>query len=209
MKTDLIIILDRSGSMEPLRSEIIGSFNHLLEEQTKVADEARLTLVQFDDIYEMLTEGTPLPAAKPLDMSTYVPRGMTALYDAIGKTIGDQGQRFETMAPAERPEKVVMTIFTDGVENASKHFTREQIQALVTRQQNEWNWTVYFVGANQDARAEAGKLGIIPDSALDMGWNKQSIKGSFAVLDSAIKTSRSTGKGYAYTVGDRAKSKVP
>jgi uncharacterized protein YegL len=117
-------VLDRSGSMESMRLEAIGGFNAFLASHQKAAGEAKLTLVLFDHEYIVTHDGRPVKEVPALDPRTYVPRGTTALLDASGRTINTIGERLDKMPEAERPGKVIVSILTDGLENASQEFSR-------------------------------------------------------------------------------------
>ena len=162
--TDITIVLDRSGSMQTTKSDTIGSFNSFLAEQRKVTGQATVSLVQFDDQYEPAYEGRPLDDAPDLTDDTYVPRGMTALLDAIGRTIVRTDERFAKQG--NRAELVIFVIITDGHENASKEYDREKVFKLIRSYEREHNWQFVFLGANQDAIAEAGDIGIMADRAM-------------------------------------------
>lgn len=121
--TDITVVLDRSGSMSAVREDTIHGFNQFLRDQQKVPGEATITLNQFDDIFEHVLKASRIADAKPLDDRTFVPRGFTALLDAIGRSINETGERLKNMGEDQRPGKVVFVILTDGHENYSKLFT--------------------------------------------------------------------------------------
>src|SRR6476620_7328202 len=126
-ETDVTVILDRSGSMEAIASDVIGGFNQFLAEQQRHPGDCRLTLVQFDDRYEVLYLARPIADAARLTADTFEPRGSTALLDAIGRTIDATGARLAALPEAERPNRVLLAIVTDGQENASVHYTRDRV----------------------------------------------------------------------------------
>ena len=164
--TDIIVVLDRSGSMSMIREDTIGGFNTFLQEQKDVPGEATLTLAQFDDVYEVVHDNLVIGEVPELDTKTFVPRGMTALYDAVGKTINSVGERYEKMSEEERPEHVVFVILTDGDENASREFKNDSIKSLITEQTDKYNWNFVFLGANQDACLTAQGMGISRDASM-------------------------------------------
>ena len=130
MNTDLTyiaFILDRSGSMQRMAEEAIGGFNAFLKEQQKEEGKARLSLVLFDHEYTPIVENSPIDQVDPIDEETYEPRGMTALLDAMGRTIDDLGKQLAAMPEEERPGTVIVVTLTDGLENASKDYTREKV----------------------------------------------------------------------------------
>lgn len=144
--TEIIAILDRSGSMEPLRAETIGGYNNFIDEQKKGPGKAIVTLVQFDDQYQIDYEGVDVNDVKPLDEGTYTPRGMTALLDAVGKTVVAVGERLAKLDEDKRPGQVIVLIITDGHENSSKEYAATKVKEMVKVQQDQYNWTFVFLG---------------------------------------------------------------
>ena len=143
--TDITIILDRSGSMQSTKNDAIGGFNSFIEEQKKVPGEAFLTLVQFDNEYELNYAAKPIRFVEPLNDLTYVPRGGTALVDAMGRTINEIHARVKALPKAERPN-VVVVIITDGQENASKEWTSARVNELITKLRKK-GYEFIFIGA--------------------------------------------------------------
>ncbi len=164
--THITFVLDRSGSMQSIVSDTIGGFNRFLEEQQQAPGRATMTLVQFDHEYEPLLVVAPLSEARPLSPRTYRPRGSTALLDAIGRAIDETGQSLAAMNEPDRPSTVLFVILTDGQENASRVFTRERVFDMISHQRAQYQWQFVFLGANQDAIAEASHLGIAAGAAL-------------------------------------------
>lgn len=202
--TEIACILDRSGSMGAIRSDAIGGFNTFLAEQRKLPGTADLTLVLFDDEYEVPIKKMDLKDVEPLNEATYVPRGSTALLDAIGRTINDVDSRIMKDKEEDRPEKVIVAILTDGMENASKEFTKDQIKGLIEKQQNEKGWDFIFLAANQDAFHEAGQIGIHIHLTSNFRADKEGTRDAFTTMNKMISTSRmarpkkrSANKGYA------------
>lgn len=165
--THITIVLDRSGSMESVREDTIGGFNVFLNEQKAEPGQATLTLVQFDNEYEVVYDTLPLAKVPPLTQKTFQPRGSTALLDAIGRAMNETGKRLAEMPDSERPGKVLLVIMTDGYENASQEFTSEQIFQKITHQREVYSWQIVFIGANQDAIATGSSLGIAPSNSLN------------------------------------------
>lgn len=160
MKTDLTsitLVVDRSGSMMDIREDAQGGINSFLDEQAKQPGEALLTLVQFDTEYEFLHKAIPI---SEVPKYTLHPRGSTALLDAVGRAINETGERLRQMSEADRPGLVIFVVMTDGLENSSHEFTKSQLKEMIEHQQHEYRWQFTFLGANQDAFAEAGALGI-------------------------------------------------
>jgi len=159
--TEIICIIDRSGSMHGIAADAIGGFNTFLEDQKKdPSDKCLMTFVQFDDVYEIIHSGKPIQDVPPITRETYVPRGSTALLDAIGRTVNDVGARLSRTPEAERPGAVVVVILTDGEENASKEFNQQQIFDMITKQRESFQWEFVFLAANQDAIKAGAQYGI-------------------------------------------------
>lgn len=158
--TEIVFILDQSGSMGRLRDDTIGGYNTYIEDQKKEPGEAYLTTVLFDDKNVLLHDHVNLKDVHPLTEQDYRPGGCTALMDAIGKTINSVGQRLASTSEDERPAHVIFVITTDGYENASKEFTREKIKQMIEHQQSKYSWTFLFLGAGIDAYSEAESIGI-------------------------------------------------
>lgn len=155
-------VIDRSGSMSSVCSDAIGGFNTFLEEQKKGPGEAVVTLVLFDHEYLVVHDAVPVASVVPLDESTYVPRGNTALLDAIGRTIDDLGARFAAMPEDERPGGVIIAILTDGQENASLEYSRRRVAEMIEHQRTVYNWSFVFLAADQDAIDAAEKMNMDP-----------------------------------------------
>jgi uncharacterized protein YegL len=150
-RTQIICILDRSGSMSEngIIYEAINGFNNFLEEQKKLKDKATLTVALFDDRYDLLYDGVDIKTVQKITYDTWSPRGMTALFDAIGKTINTAKSKHSLLG-SERPDKVLVCIVTDGKENASKEFTRDGIRNLINSCERD-NWNFVYLAANQNA----------------------------------------------------------
>src|SRR4051812_11154444 len=167
--THLYFLLDRSGSMQSIKSDIEGGFAAFVDEQRKAAGAARATLAQFDDVYELVYADRPIADVPPLDLQ---PRNMTALHDAIGRLITDAGAKLAAMPASERPGTVVVAIMTDGLENASKEWTGPSVKALVEQQTVAYGWTFMYMGADQDAIEVGASLGIAREHAVTYGRSK-------------------------------------
>lgn len=157
--TEIVVVLDRSGSMESVKSDAIGGFNAFVEEQRLVPGEAKLTLVKFDHEYELAYESVPLSMVERLNENTFIPRGMTALLDAMGKSIGYTKEKIVSMPKWKRPDKVLIAVLTDGHENDSKEFNKKQVFDLVDKVQEE-GWEILFLGADKSSIDEAASYGI-------------------------------------------------
>ncbi|MCH5376397.1 MAG: VWA domain-containing protein [Planctomycetes bacterium] len=167
--TDITLVVDRSGSMAQVREDAEGGVNSFIEQQAKEPGEALLTLVQFDTEYEFLHQGVPISQVPKYEL---VPRGMTALLDAVGRAINETGERLAKMDERDRPGLVVFVVMTDGQENSSKEFSKSDIKAMIHRQQDTYSWHFTFLGANQDAFAEAVGMGIAAAGVANFAMNK-------------------------------------
>ena len=172
--TEIIFVIDRSGSMGHLTGDTIGAYNAYLDEQKAYEGETRITTVLFDDKYELLFNGVKINEAY-LDHEKYYVRGLTALYDALGKTILDVGSRLSKTPESERPEKVIFIITTDGYENASKDFTKKKIKEMIEHQQSKYSWEFLFFGANIDSAETASSIGVAPQRAYDFDASSKGI----------------------------------
>lgn len=189
--TELVCILDRSGSMEAIRDDAIGGFNAFLDAQRDEPGETRLTLVQFDDRYDVLADHVPLAHVPPLARETFVPRGSTALLDAIARTLDAVGKRLAATPEPERPSKVVVAVVTDGQENASRHATRQQVFDRIAHQRDVYGWAFVFLAANQDAIAGAVALGMQADDGVAFAVaSPQDVYASYDRLGAAVRTRR-------------------
>ena len=187
--TEMVFILDRSGSMYSLTTDTIGGFNSMIENQKNEPGEAYVTTVLFDDQYELLHNHVNIKDVKPITTEYYA-RGCTALLDAVGKTINSVGARLSETPEDERPEKVIFIITTDGMENASLEFTKAKIKEMIEHQQNKYSWVFMFLGANMDAVSEAGSLGINTDFARTYTANTIGTQSVYNSVDDAIASIR-------------------
>jgi len=162
---EIAVILDRSGSMESIATDAIGGFNAFVAGQRALPGAARMTLILFDDRYEVPIKSAPLDTVPLLTRQTFVPRGSTALLDAIGLTIKKMTESFATRPVADRPDTIIVAILTDGAENASRRFSHAHISDLIAEKRAQ-GWEFIFLAANQDAIASARRLSI-PDADAD------------------------------------------
>lgn len=189
---ELVFIIDRSGSMSGLEDDTIGGFNSMLKEQQAVEGEARITTVLFDNRYELLHDRIDIQAVAPLTREDYTVGGGTALLDAVGKTIHKIREAQRNTKEEYRAEKVMFIIITDGQENASHRYTVDMIQQRIAHQQKEHGWEFLFFGANMDAIAEAGKIGIRADRAQNYFADSSGTQGVYTAM-SAVSTAFRTG----------------
>jgi Mg-chelatase subunit ChlD len=187
MKAEIICIADRSGSMQSIRNDVIGGFNSFLKDQQSVPGEARMTYTQFDAEHEVVYQGKPLSEAPQLDDKTFVPRGSTALLDAIGMTMNTQGKR---IAEEKWADKVIVCIITDGGENASKEYKLDQIKSMIEHaQKNEWSFI--FLAANQDAFAVGSTMGISAATTMNFSANAAGTAQAYASTSAMTRSLRS------------------
>ena len=181
--TEMVFILDRSGSMCYLVDDTIGGFNSMIENQKKEDGEAYVTTVLFDDKYELLHDHIDIQEITPITSKEYFARGCTALLDAVGKTINAIGNRLSDTPEEERPEKVIFVITTDGMENASREFTKKSVKEMIEHQQSKYSWTFVFLGANMDAVDEAASLGINASHAHSYTASAQGTSSLYSAVD--------------------------
>jgi electron transfer flavoprotein alpha subunit len=162
--THIAVVLDRSGSMSGIKRQTTVSLDEFLRKQKDVGGNASITLAQFDDEYEIVWEDKNLSETTSVSRF-YRPRGLTALLDAIGKTINSVGANLAAKPEDDRPDKVIFVILTDGLENASREYTREKIFDMIRHQEEKYGWEFVFLGANQDAIGVGRDLGIKMGSA--------------------------------------------
>jgi len=187
--TEIIFLLDRSGSMGGLESDTIGGFNAFIERQSQLEGETIVTAVLFDDHYEILWNGIDAKNTRLTDKDYYV-RGCTALLDAVGKTILDVGYRLSHTSEEKRPGKVIFVITTDGLENASLEFTYKKVKELIQHQQKKYNWEFIFLGANIDAEQEADSLGINMENAYSFEASEKGVEEMYNMVCKAVSEKR-------------------
>lgn len=209
--TEIVVVMDKSGSMGAIRDDAIGGFNTFVEDQKKEAGEANLTLVFFDTTYSIPFSGKPIQGVEPLDANTYRPGGGTALLDAIGRAITETGKRLSDMDEADRPDKVICVVITDGEENSSREHNKDQIAEMVKHQEEKYGWAFIYLGANVDAMHEARAMGIMPQMAVNFAAGSIGTRSAYAGASRAVHSYR--GGGRSGLVADTAdadgwKSKV-
>jgi uncharacterized protein YegL len=188
-KTHIICILDRSGSMSGIINDSIGGFNTFLRDQKKLPDEATITVVLFDDKYEPLYDNIDIKKAQELTPEVWKPRGTTALYDAIGKTINLEKARFQRLGN-EAPAKVLVCIVTDGYENASHEYKLDNIKRLIKDCEND-DWNFLYLAANQDAFAVGDSFGVSRGNTITYTANAGGVAFMSATLSNASTSYRS------------------
>lgn len=165
-RTELVMILDRSGSMSGLEADTIGGFNSMIEKQKKEEGEAYVSVVLFDDVNEVIYDREDIRKVEPMTDRQYYVRGCTALLDAVGGAIRHIGNVHKYAREEDVPEKTIFIITTDGLENASREFSYEKVRRMIERQKEKYHWEFMFLGANIDAVKEAGRFGIAPNRAV-------------------------------------------
>jgi hypothetical protein len=194
--THITVILDRTGSMESIRDDIIGGFNAFLEEQQKLPGKATMTLVQFDsqDPYEIICRFALAAEVPKLDRNVYVPRASTPLLDAIGRGINDLEASIGQMGDEAQPSKVVLAIVTDGQENASREFNKAQIVKMIEEKTKKNDWQFVFLSSDLDAIRDAEAYGIDKQANLAYVKDSQGTRNAFSVLSKNSADYRSNKK---------------
>ena len=180
--THIIVVLDRSGSMDVVRDDTIGGFNTFIKEQKSKPGKATITLAQFSHKYSLVMDMKPLSETNLLTKKTYQPNGYTALHDAVCKTIDNVGRQLSDMPEHERPGLVMCVIITDGGENASREFGFEDVKKRIDTQTNDYKWQFVFIGANVDAFAVGNQFGIKQGNILQYTQNAVGTKCAFSSL---------------------------
>jgi hypothetical protein len=189
--TELVFIIDKSGSMSGLESDTIGGFNSLIDKQKKEQGEAIVTTVFFNDRREVIHNRANIDNIAPLAINDYCPSGMTALLDAVGNTLKDVIRDRKLMKKEEQPESTIVVITTDGLENASVEYTYEKVKGIIECQQNDYNWEFIFLGANIDVIREGSKMGIRKERSVNYDCSKEELGNVYCCLSNAISNKRS------------------
>ena len=193
--TELVFILDRSGSMGGLESDTVGGFNSMLAKQQAEPGECRITTILFDNRYEVLHDRIDIKAVCPITDKEYFVRGNTALLDAVGRTINKIGGVQKNTAEEFRADKVLFVITTDGMENASREFNYDMIKTMIERQKSNYGWEFVFLGANIDAVDVAGRFGVASNRAQNYHNDSEGIALNYAVMSKKIASFRSAPAG--------------
>lgn len=192
--TELVFILDRSGSMSGLERDTIGGYNAMLKKQKNESGEAVITTVLFDDKYELLHDRINLRGIEPITDEEYFVRGSTALLDAVGRTISKIGNVQKHTAEDERAEHVMFVITTDGMENASREFTYEKVRQMIEGQKSKYGWEFIFLGTNIDAIEAAERFGISKDRATNYNADSQGTLLNYEVISETVSCMRANRK---------------
>ena len=188
--TELVFILDKSGSMGGLETDTIGGYNAMLAKQQEVEGECHITTVLFDNNYELLYDRIDIKAVSPISEKEYKVGGSTALLDAIGRTIHKISNAQKHTADDYRAEKVMFVIITDGEENSSREYSAEKIKAQIERQKEKYGWEFVFLGANIDAIETAGRFGISADRAQNYHSDSEGVELNFRIISEAVSKYR-------------------
>ena len=199
--THLLVIVDRSGSMASIKNDMVGGLNAFFAEQAKDEGVTLVDYVQFDNDYEVVFTDRPVSEAK----AQLAPRGSTALLDAIGKGATDLGRKLAKLTEARRPGNVIVVVVTDGYENASREWNADGVKALIKEQEEKWNWTFTFLGANMDAVAVGASFGFNADYS--MTYDTANVGAMSASLASNV-TRTKLGDRRGYTQDERESQKA-
>ena len=189
--THITLVLDRSGSMQSVRDDAIGGFNAFIEQQRKVEGRATLTLVQFDDIFEEVFKGKPIAEVPLLDDDSFIPRGSTALYDAVGKSAAETLEYVQRLDEEERPASVIVAVLTDGQENASKEYSHKQVRSVVDQFNAKPGWEILFLAADMAVVRDAQRMGMAGKGSRLYDASKGGTRAAFEVISSRVTMVRS------------------
>lgn len=192
--TEIIFVIDKSGSMSHLAGDTIGGFNGFIESQKALEGKATLTTVLFDTTWKILHDGVDIHEVKTMTSSDYIAGGGTAMLDAIGEIINRVQDRHDELGE-EKPEEVLFVITTDGEENSSRSFNKSKIEKMIKHQTNGHGWKFMFLGANMDAVKEAESIGISKDWSTNYVYDSKGICDTFTTMSctaSAIRSSAIT-----------------
>ena len=201
--TELVFILDRSGSMAGLEADTIGGFNAMIEKQKKEPGEAFVSTVLFDNDSQVIHDRVDIGSIRPMTDRDYYVRGCTALLDAVGGAIHHIGNVHKYARPEDRPEKTLFVITTDGMENASRRYTYEKVRGMIQRQKEKYGWEFLFLGANIDAAKEAARFGIDADCAADYHADSKGTAVIYEAVSEAVcsvRASRPVDKAWKRSV---------
>lgn len=188
--TEIVFVIDKSGSMSNLVNDTIGGFNGFIESQKALDGKALLTTILFDTTWKILHDGVDIHEVKPMTTTDYSAYGGTAMLDAIGEVINRVQDRHDELG-SEKPEKVLFVITTDGEENSSRTFNKAQIEKMIKHQTNGHGWDFMFLGANMDAVKEAASIGINYDRAIKYDWTTCGTDALYSTVSAAACATRS------------------
>ena len=188
--TELVMILDRSGSMGGLESDTIGGYNAMLEKQKKVEGEVLVSTILFDDVSDVIHDRVPISEVKPITEKEYYVRGCTALLDAVGGAISHIKTIHKYIREEDVPEKTIVVITTDGMENASYRYDLSTVKRMVEQEKESHGWEFFFLGANMDAIEVAGSFGITADRAVSYHSDHIGTALNYEVVGEAVAETR-------------------
>ena len=191
--TELVMILDRSGSMQGLENDTIGGFNSMIEKQKKEDGEAYVSVILFDDRAEVIYDRIPVEKVERMTDKQYYVRGCTALLDAVGQSIHHIAGIHKYAREEDVPEKTLFIIITDGMENASRSYDYDQVRSMIEHEKEKYHWEFLFLGANIDAVRTAGRFGISPGRAVDFENDSRGTRLNYAVVSEAVSCARRAG----------------
>jgi len=208
--TELVFILDRSGSMSGLEGDTIGGFNSMIQRQKKEAGEAVVSTVLFDNECTVIHDRLPLGDVPPMTEEQYFTRGCTALLDAVGGAIRHIGNIHKYARREDVPEKTLFVITTDGMENASRRYSYDKVKQMIGRQKEKYGWEFLFLGANIDAAAEAGRFGISADRAVTYKCDEAGTALNYEVIGQAVcsvRAARPLGAGWKRRIDEDVRNR--
>ena len=184
--TEIVFILDRSGSMAGLEADTIGGFNAMIQKQKSESGEAYVSTVLFDNHTEVIHDRVDIRKIQPMTHKDYYVRGCTALLDAVGKSIHHIGNVHKYAREEDRPEKTIFVITTDGMENASHEYTYDRVRRMIEHEKEKYGWEFLFLGANIDAAREAARFGITEDRAANYHADHQGTAVIYEAMSEAV-----------------------
>lgn len=190
--TEIIFILDRSGSMEGLEKDTIGGFNSMMKKQASVPGDALVSTLLFDNDVEVIHDRLNIKDVPEMTSKEYYVRGCTALLDAVGGAIKHISMIHKYARKEDVPEKTLFIITTDGMENASRRYSYEDVRSMVEHQKSKYGWEFIFLGANIDAAAEASRYGIDSSMAVNYNCDSEGVGISFKVMEDVVRSYRNT-----------------
>jgi uncharacterized protein YegL len=209
--TKITIVLDRSGSMDNIMSDMLGGLNKFIQDQKNLANAgtAEVSLYSFSDTLNVVFEHVPIDKVRPVTIDQVEPDGSTALNDSLAKVIDNLGAYLANLNESDRPEKVLNLIITDGLENCSRKFTREQVREKIKHQSEKYNWDFVYLGANQDAWEESHTLGISQKASLTYAATSIGANALFDTLNERTSFYRSAQGNvqYSFAPEDTARQK--
>ena len=208
--TEIVFILDRSGSMSGFETDTIGGFNSTIEKQKEKDGKVYVSTVLFDNYTEVIHDRVGLQKVEPMTQEEYYVRGCTALLDAVGKAIHHIGNVHKYAREEDRPEKTMFVITTDGMENASSEYSYDRVKHMIQRQQEKYGWEFLFLGANIDAAREAARFGITEDRAVNYHADCQGTAVIYEAVSEAVcnvRASRPMSKEWKRTIDEDYKKR--